>query len=242
MRLFAIADLHLPGGNDKPMDVFGSQWDHHFEHIAEDWSARVGADDAVLIPGDISWAMHLEHALPDLQQIGALPGRKVILRGNHDYWWSSITRVRQLLPEGMMALQNDAIDLGELVVCGTRGWMLGTESEPLGEADRKIFQRELLRLRMSLEAAVRLAKGRPIVVMLHYPPLFETTRHTPVTELLMSYPVHAVVYGHLHGAGIRAGFSGVEEGLSYHLVSCDALHFALKEIPLPVREVAQQTD
>ena len=111
MSIFAIGDLHLPGGDDKSMAVFGPQWENHWEKIAADWQERVHQQDIVLIPGDISWAMHLEDALPDLQMIGAMPGRKVILRGNHDYWWGAITRVRESLPDGMFALQNDAVVL-----------------------------------------------------------------------------------------------------------------------------------
>ena len=123
MTLFAIGDLHLPGGEEKPMDIFGDHWENHFEHIAADWRARVKDGDVVLIPGDISWAMQLERAVPDLQKIGALPGRKVLIKGNHDYWWNSVSKLRRVLPEGMSALQHDALDMGDFVVCGTRGWI-----------------------------------------------------------------------------------------------------------------------
>ena len=120
MQLFAISDLHLPGGDDKPMNVFGQHWDNHFARIAADWRERVGDTDTVLIPGDISWAMQLRNALPDLQAIGELPGRKVILKGNHEHWWSTLTQVRAALPQGMEAVQYSAVDLGCAVVCGTR--------------------------------------------------------------------------------------------------------------------------
>lgn len=120
MKIFAIADLHLPGGDSKPMDVFGSQWENHFERICEDWHARVQAEDVVLIPGDTSWAMQLDAALPDLLQIGALPGRKILLRGNHDFWWSSLSRLRAALPEQFYALQNDAMLLSGVLFAGTR--------------------------------------------------------------------------------------------------------------------------
>lgn len=136
MRVFAIGDLHLPGGEDKPMNVFGDRWDEHFEKISADWKARVGEEDVVLIPGDISWAMQLEHAADDLQAIGSLPGIKILLRGNHDYWWSTITRVRELLPPKMYALQNDAIRIGDYVFCGSRGWT-GEETTD----DKKIYAR-----------------------------------------------------------------------------------------------------
>ena len=121
MKLFAIGDLHLPGGDDKPMDVFGQHWEGHFERISQDWRERVTDEDVVLIPGDISWAMQLENAKPDLMAINDLPGRKIIMKGNHDYWWNTLSQVKSALPQGMEALQHNAIDAGCCVVCGTRG-------------------------------------------------------------------------------------------------------------------------
>ena len=123
MNIFAIGDLHLPGGDTKPMDVFGSHWENHFERISRDWCARVGGEDVVLLPGDLSWAMQLEAALADLRLIGALPGKKLILRGNHDYWWSSLTQLRARLPEGMFAIQNDACEVGGVVFCALITWI-----------------------------------------------------------------------------------------------------------------------
>ena len=230
MKLFAIADLHLPGGDEKPMDVFGAHWEGHFRRISEDWRSRVSPEDAVLIPGDISWAMQLEDAAPDLRAIGELPGRKILIKGNHDYWWSSLTRVQALMPEGMTALQHSALDLGPWVVCGTRGWMIPTEGEPLSPEDEKIYVREQARLEMALQAAVKLAEGRPVVAMLHYPPLLQGCMESGFTAILERYGVTAAVYGHLHGSGIRAGFSGSCRGVEYHLTSCDSLDFRLKEI------------
>ena len=141
MTLFAIGDLHLPGGEEKPMDIFGDHWENHFAHIAADWRARVKDGDVVLIPGDISWAMQLERAVPDLQKIGALPGRKVLIKGNHDYWWHGIGRIRAALPENMFALQNDSVKFGDTVFCGSRAWCV-PGSPDFGEADEKIFKRE----------------------------------------------------------------------------------------------------
>ena len=230
MRLFAIGDLHLSGGDDKPMDVFGPQWDRHFLRIQENWQKLVGDDDTVLIPGDISWAMQLEDARADLEEIGSLPGRKVICKGNHDYWWNSISRVRGILPASMKARQHSAIDLGDAVVCGTRGWMFPTEEAPLGEQDEKIFRREAERLRLALEEAAGIAGGRPVIAMTHYPPLLEGEKDTLFTELLEKYRVHTAVYGHLHGAGIRIGFTGEHRGIQYHLVSCDSIGFAPKVV------------
>ncbi len=150
MSIFAIGDLHLPGGDDKPMQVFGAHWEGHWDRIRADWRARVQPEDTVLIPGDISWAMQIENAMDDLRAIAELPGRKILLRGNHDYWWCGISRLRELLPTGMYALQNDAMRLEDTAYCGTRGWTL-----PAGAGaaeDEKIYRRELLRMEMSLEA------------------------------------------------------------------------------------------
>lgn len=233
MRLFAIGDLHLPGGQEKPMDVFGDHWEGHFERIAADWCARVAADDAVLIPGDTSWAMQLSDAVPDLHRIGALPGRKLLIKGNHDYWWGGIGQVRRVLPEGMTAIQHDVVDLGIAVVTGTRGWTFPTAETPLSAEDERIFNRELIRLELALTAAQKAAEGRPILLMLHYPPLYQTVRETAFTRLIEKYPVHTVVYGHLHGAGIQAGYTGMWNGVRYMLASCDALGFSLAEISIP---------
>ena len=232
MRIFAIGDLHLPGGDKKPMDVFGAHWENHFARICDDWRARVRAEDIVLIPGDISWAMQLEAALCDLRAIAALPGRTLILRGNHDYWWSSLTQLRAKLPPNMHAVQNDAFDGGEAVFCGTRGWIIPQQGATA--QDEKLYNRETLRLEMSLAAAGKMAGGRPIVAMMHYPPLLPETLRTGTafTRLMTQYGVARCVYGHLHGPSVQRGFSGVYEGVRYDLVSCDALGFQLKEIVL----------
>ena len=232
MRLFAIGDLHLPGGQEKPMDVFGGHWEDHFARIAQDWRERVTDDDVVLIPGDTSWAMQLSEAMPDLHAIGELPGRKILIKGNHDYWWGGIGQVRRALPQGMQAIQHDVVDLGDVVVCGTRGWAYPTEETPLSQEDERLFNREMIRLELALASAVKQAGERPIVVMLHYPPLYQQDRDTPFTRLLEKYPVQLVVYGHLHGAGIRAGFNGVWNGIRYMLTSCDSLRFSLAEVKM----------
>lgn len=229
MTVYAIGDLHLPGGDVKPMDVFGSHWERHFERICEDWRARVGEEDVVLLPGDLSWAMHMEDALEDLRKIGELPGRKILIKGNHDFWWSSISRLREALPRGMYALQNDCVQIEDTVFCGSRGWVLpGQES---GEQDLKIYNRERIRLEMALKAA-RAASGEGrLIAMMHYPPLLSQGEDTGFTALMEQYRVDDVVYGHLHGVGIRGAFRGEHGGVRYHLVSCDALDFKLYAVP-----------
>jgi len=232
MRLFAIGDLHLSGGDDKPMDVFGPQWDRHFLHIQENWRQTVREEDTVLIPGDISWAMKLEDARTDLEEIGRLPGKKILCKGNHDYWWNSISQVRAVMPDGMTALQHSAADLGEAVVCGTRGWLIPTAETPLSTQDEKICLREAERLRLALEEASRLAGGRPLIAMTHYPPLTAGETDTLFTRLMEEYRVHTAVYGHLHGTGIQNGWTGELRGVRYHLVSCDSIGFCPKAISI----------
>lgn len=229
MSIFAIGDLHLPGGDDKPMNVFGSHWDGHWDKIRADWRARVTDADTVLIPGDISWAMQLPDALPDLRSIGELPGRKLLLRGNHDYWWSSITRVRDALPEGMYAIQNDALSLEDVTYCGTRGWINPQQSA--SPEDARLYARELLRLKLSLEQARRLSPEGRLVALTHFPPLGEGGTPTPVSDLMREFGVGDVVYGHLHGASVRGAFSGELEGVRYHFVACDGLDFKMYRLP-----------
>lgn len=228
MIVYAIADLHLPAGDDKPMDVFGPHWERHFERICEDWRARVTDDDVVLLPGDISWAMRLDDARTDLNAIGELPGIKIITRGNHDYWWSSISRVREALTGRTYALQNDSMLVRTVLIAGTRGWILPTEG--VGQDDVKIFDRECTRLRLSLENARRINKDLPLICMLHYPPLTDQIRETKMTHLFSEFGVNHVVYGHLHGPSLYGAFRGTEGGVEYHQVSCDGLNFRLKTI------------
>ncbi len=227
MDIYAIGDLHLPGGDNKPMEIFGEHWEGHFARIARDWRERVTEEDTVLIPGDISWAMQIEDALPDLRAIGQLPGKKIILRGNHDYWWCGISRLRELLPPGMYAVQNDALRLGDTAFCGTRGWTLPA---PHAAEDERLYTRELLRMEMSLDRAERLGAER-LVVMCHYPPLGEGGEETRLSQLLSRHGVDDVVYGHLHGASLRGAVTGLHGGVRYHCVSCDGLGFRLYRLP-----------
>ncbi len=234
MRLFAIGDLHMPGGGEKPMDVFGPQWDRHFFHISEAWRRIVREEDTVLIPGDISWAMQLEDAVPDLEAVASLPGRKILCKGNHEYWWSSVSRVRAALPENMAALQYDAMDIGPCVVCGTRGWNYPTDRNPLSPEDEKIYRREIRRLEMALDKAETIGKGKSVLAMMHYPPRMAEDPETAFTRILeTSGNVKAVVYGHLHGAAFAAGVSGEHRGIRYYPVSCDGIGFCPTEIPWP---------
>ena len=238
VRIFAIGDLHLPGGSDKPMHVFGTQWEGHFDKISKDWKMRVGPDDIVLIPGDISWAMHLEDALGDLQAIGELPGKKIMIRGNHDYWWGSISKLRSVLPPDMFALQNDALVLSGYVFCGSRGWMQTIDKDDA--ENQKIYQRELLRMELSLTSAKKIMLDEKMIVLTHYPPTDAAGNTNAMTDLFENFGAEDVVYGHLHGTANQFAFNGLVGTVAYHPVSCDGLNFKLYELPL--NEVQVEND
>lgn len=226
MEVWAISDLHLPA-RQKPMDIFGPQWQNHFERIRADWLERVSPEDVVLLPGDLSWAMRLEEALEDLSRIGELPGRKLLLRGNHDYWWSSIGRVRRALPEGCYALQNDSLKMDGMLFAGSRGWQI--PAEPEGDSDdARIYRRERQRLEMSLSHARAQSADAPLIVMMHYPP--RTDAMEGFSDILKRFGARDVVYGHLHGAGLYGAVRGEVDGVRYHQVSCDGLDFRLARI------------
>lgn len=231
-RVFALADLHLSLVGHKPMDIFGEAWRDHPRRMAQAWDRSVDPQDTVLLPGDLSWGRNLAEAAPDLAWIGERPGRKLLLKGNHDSWWSSLARVRQALPPGCEALQNDSHRLEEWVVVGARGWT--SPDDPVaGEKDAAIFRRELERLRLSIAHADRThGTELPRLGMLHYPPWVEGHPPTAVVELLRRAGVRVVVYGHLHGADHAIAVRGEREGMLFCFVAADALDFAPKELPL----------
>jgi uncharacterized protein len=224
--IWGISDLHLSFSTDKPMHVFGEHWRNHHETMAAAWDAEVAPDDVVLSPGDISWAMKLEQAKPDLDWIAARPGRmKVLTRGNHDYWWSAIGKVRSSLPATLVALQNDAVDLGDVVVAGSRLWACPGALD-FDAADEKIYLREVGRLKISLEAGRAMAKGRPLIAAIHYPPFDKRKDDTAFSKLLEEFDVKLTVYGHLHGRHAhRTAFEGERNGVVYKLIACDHLEF-----------------
>lgn len=226
-KIWGISDLHLSFSTDKPMDIFGAHWVGHAEKMAENWDALVGDDDVVLCPGDLSWATRLEEAEPDLKWIGARKGRlKILGRGNHDYWWSAIGKVRKALPPSCAALQNDAIDLGDVVVAGSRCWAAPGALD-YTEQDQKIYEREVHRLRLSLEAGAKIANGRPLIASIHYPPFTAKGKPTAYAELLQEFDVSLCVYGHLHGRRSHAtAVTGERDGIAYRLIACDALQFS----------------
>lgn len=227
MRVFAIADPHLSKAQPKPMAIFGANWAGHPDLFFERWRDTVRDDDLVLVPGDISWAMHIEEALLDLRDLAALPGQKVLLRGNHDYWWSSISKVRKVLPAGMFALQNDALVVDNVVIAGTRGWTCPGGYDH-NEDDQKIYLRELERLKLSLAHAKKL-KGERLVVMLHYPPTNFKLEPSGFTDLLIEAAPDALVFGHIHGDNSELPLPELGD-TALHFVAADALGFRPKLI------------
>jgi uncharacterized protein len=226
MAIYAIADLHLSHAEPKGMEIFGAHWENHWDRIAAAWKQCIADEDLVLIPGDISWAMHADGALIDLRFIGELPGSKLILRGNHDYWWSSLNKVRSILPKNMFALQNDSYVYRGHAICGSRGWVVPGTSGFVQE-DQKLYLREIGRLKLSLDDAEK--KALPVaVVMMHFPPLNEKREENGFTELFKQYGVKRVLYGHLHGKALQYAFEGELDGVRYETVSCDHLGFIPK--------------
>lgn len=223
MSLYAIGDLHLSHAVNKPMDVFGEAWNHHVERIAHNWRTFINETDTVLIPGDISWAMTNDEVRPDLEWIGRLPGKKVMIRGNHDYWWNGIGKVRGMLAQNTFAIQNDSMNVEGYAIAGTRGWI--TPNHPnFGEEDERMVNREIHRLRLSLDDACR--HELPIICMLHYPPLTPDGEETPFTKILDEYPVQRCIYGHLHSAAHRFAVNLKRGNVAYQLVSADFIDFS----------------
>ncbi|AIZ45666.1 phosphohydrolase [Deinococcus radiopugnans] len=227
MRVFAIADLHLAYVTPKPMTVFGPQWAGHPEAIYERWQEAVRPGDLVLLPGDLSWAMRLPDAMTDLAGIAELPGTKVLLRGNHDYWWPTPSKLRAALPPGMLAVHNDAVRVENVVVCGTRGWNT-PGYVPLGDEDERLLSREAQRLSLSVAAAERLRQpGDHFLMMLHYPPASAPYPPNPLTEVIEAARPDLIVYGHLHGVPVEKSMRHVS-GIPAHLVAADGLKFTPK--------------
>lgn len=228
MNIYAISDLHLSGASPKPMHIFGENWENHWDKIKTDWHGKVTPDDLVLIPGDLSWAMHAEDAKSDIDAVCEMPGRKVILRGNHDYWWGAVSRVRAMLFNETYAIQNDSVVFGNVCVAGTRGWICSNDKNASPE-DEKIYLRELGRMRLSLESAKK-KDARETIVMMHYPPFNENKDKSGFTDLFFEFGIQTVIYGHLHDAAAKRSFNGELNGVFYSNVSCDFLDFQLKRL------------
>lgn len=222
MAIFAIGDLHLSLDEriEKPMDVFGISWADHDERLYANWIETVGPGDTVIICGDISWGLKLDEAMADLRFIEALPGKKIITKGNHDLWWGSVSKLNAI-SDDLVFLQNTAYVMDDgVAICGTRGWICpGTDG--FDAHDQKIYERELMRLEMSIKDAIA-GGATTLIVSLHYPPSNDKFQESGFTDMLTKYGVKTCVYGHLHGReAFKNGYKGSWNGVEYKLVSLD---------------------
>jgi len=228
MALYAIGDLHLSFEADKPMDVFGKLWTGYVDKLRAGLSV-IGPEDTTVLLGDLSWSMDLEHAREDFAFINAIPGRKIILKGNHDYWWTTAAKFYKFCAqrgfENLWILNNNCFEYGDLAICGTRGWFF--EEEKGGAHDEKILNRELIRLESSLKAAGEKEK----LCFLHYPPVYRGYLCRPILDLLHRYGVGQCWYGHLHSESHKLAITGLYEGIDFHLAAADYTGFR----PLVVR-------
>ena len=227
MALYAIGDLHLCLGAPKPMDIFGGAWVGYMEKLKEGLSV-IKEEDTLVLMGDLSWALDLENAKADFAWINEIPGRKIILKGNHDYWWSTASKFYKLCQENgfenMFILNNNFYEYNGCAICGTRGWFF--EEERSGQHDEKVFKRELIRLETSLKAAGDLPK----MVFLHYPPRYKGYECREILELLEKYEVRRCFYGHLHGGSHKLAMEGLWDGVEFRLLAADYIGFK----PYPV--------
>ncbi len=219
MSIYGISDLHLSLGTDKPMDIFG--WDNHVERLRANWTRLVKDTDTVVLPGDFSWALGIEEALLDFKFLQSLPGKKILLKGNHDLWWMTMRKNLQFFEDNNITdidfVYNNCVVAENYAVCGTRGWLLEGK-----EADKKIIAREAGRLRRSLEAAR--STGLPILVFFHYPPAYGDEKCEELLEILKEFDVKTVYHGHIHGKGFNRAV-GECDGIKMKLLSCDCIDF-----------------
>ena len=228
MAVYAIADLHLSHAVDKPMDVFGPRWENHTERIRENWMNTVGPEDTVVIPGDLSWGMDISEAEEDLLFVEGLPGRKILLKGNHDYWWMTMNKLRECTERlGLRTVSflfNNAYEAEDFVICGTRGWLLDNLPSP---HDEQIMLREAGRLRRSVEAGEVLLRDHPekeMILFLHYPPAYGLQRNPPVLDAVRDSPATQIFYGHMHNADPERLVPQIA-GIPSRLVAADWLEF-----------------
>lgn len=231
MAIYAISDLHLSFGVNKPMNIFGKVWDNYEETIRKNWKDTVSEEDTVIIPGDISWAMTLNESIKDFEYIDSMPGKKILLRGNHDYYFSTKTKMQNFFQEqgfkDFEVLHNNAIEVEDYIICGTRGW--GKTENNTAEQDKKIIAREEIRLRNSLEAGKKIqeenlknGRKKDIIVALHFPPFISN-----FVNIMDEYGVKTCIYGHLHGYGHSMVKEGLVGNIEYKFVGCDYTGFKL---------------
>lgn len=219
MSLFAIADLHLSLGADKPMDIFPG-WAGYVEKLEKNWRENIRPEDTVVIAGDISWGLEIGETKEDFAFLDSLPGTKLLLKGNHDLWFSTKTKVERFFEENgfstLKILFNNAYEFGDYAICGTRGWMND-------QTDKKVLLRECGRLRLSLEAGKKL--GKKPLVFLHYPPVYGGGECYEILDVLLEYGIERVYYGHIHGYSAGYAINGIRNGIDFRLISCDYIQF-----------------
>ncbi|MDP4093888.1 MAG: metallophosphoesterase [Bacillota bacterium] len=227
MAVFAISDLHLALSVDKPMDIFGNRWAGYMQRIKDMWDMKISEDDYVIIPGDISWATYLEQAFEDFTFIEGLKGKKIISKGNHDYWWTTISKLNKFLKDNnflsISFMQNNSFKVEDCILCGTRGWKLPGD-EDFDSEDKKIYLRELQRLELSLKSSPK-EPGNRLIAAMHYPPFNSKGEPSQFVELMQSYNVDICIYGHLHGEGFKNAVTGIINNIDFRLVSADYLFF-----------------
>ena len=230
MSIFAIADLHLALGTDKPMDVFGGRWSNYMDKLKSNWLETVKAEDTVIIPGDVCWATYIENAYEDFKFIEELPGKKIISKGNHDYWWTTASKLNKYLEANgfktISFMHNNAFLIENIAICGTRGWKCPGEDD-FKKDDEKIYKREVERLELSIKAALKTEHFFKIVFM-HYPPATVKTQASGFIDIMNKYGITECYYGHLHGDGIKGAVEGVYRGIDLKLISADYLYFQPK--------------
>lgn len=235
MSIYTIGDLHLSFHEDKPMSIFGENWKGHEEKIKKDWIEKVKENDLVVLPGDFSWSTYLKDTYEDFFYLNSLPGKKLLLKGNHDYWWTTLTSMRNFLEENDLKnidfVYNSAYEFEDYIIAGTRGWGQNEEGE-----NKKLLKREVARLELSLEEASKLNenKAKEIIVFLHYPPITNSNivnnEMNDFIKIMKKYNIKRCYYGHLHSVAIKEAIEGEYYGINFKLVSADGLDFKLLKI------------
>lgn len=234
MSIFVIGDLHLSFHESKPMSIFGDNWEGHEEKIKKDWEQKVTENDLVVLPGDFSWSTYLPEALEDFQYLNKLPGKKLLLKGNHDYWWTTVTSMRKFLKENNLQnidfLYNNSYEYEGVILAGTRGWVQSEDAE-----DKRLEQREVSRLELSIQSGIKeYGSEKPIIVFMHYPPItsynIQNNQNSEFMRVMKKYQVKQCFYGHLHSTAIKDAIEGNVDGITLKLVSCDGLNFKLFRI------------
>lgn len=230
MSIYVIADLHLSFNTDKPMEVFGENWKEYEQKIKNNWLEKVNEKDIVILPGDFSWSMKLEDTYYDFKFIEDLPGKKILLKGNHDYWWNTLAKMRKFLLEknfqSIDFLYNNSYEFENIIIVGTRGWTISDN-----EDDKKITKREVERLELSIKDSIaKYGKDKEIILFMHYPPITKNNLHTAYIDTMKKYNIKKCFYGHLHSISIQDAIEGNIEKIEFKLISADALEFNLYKI------------